>query len=173
MPVSRFGMQVERSNLHKTVYIDQDLLDWQKTSVIAAINEWEAATNNEVVFTVKISTQTEEASITDDRHSLIIRNTSIYDPEITMLDSGMPDNKKTTGGYVKHGNSIPTILLVNARLENGIYRISVLHELGHALGLLHNNDKNSIMYPWIDDGAGRITNIDIEQFNELYSMQTA
>lgn len=171
MPIVRFGTPVERTNLHKTVYIDDGLLAWQQAAIIAALHEWEVATNHSVVFTIRThTTQMEEASITDDRHSLIIRNASVYDPEIVILDSEMPQHVKTTGGYVKHGNSIPAILLVDGRLDVGLYRIAVLHELGHSLSLMHDCSINSIMYPLIDYGAGKITQRDIEQFDELYSI---
>ena len=66
---------------------------------------------------------------------------------------------------------IPCIILVSNRILENDYKAVVLHELGHSLGLEHNEGINGIdtlMYPSIDLGSNHITFRDGQQFCKLY-----
>jgi hypothetical protein len=167
-PTVRFGVPVKQDNLHKTVYIEDNLSQPQITAVFDALMQWEYETHDMVQFDIKFySSIAEEQTITDIGHSLIIRNTTAVNKEIFDADMKQ-DHVLTVGIYTKNEHNIPMIMLVSDRLNIYLYEITALHELGHSLGLFHEQDKNSIMYFNVNQGAGKITNIDLDQFCELY-----
>ena len=53
--------------------------------------------------------------------------------------------------------------------ETDVYA-TMLHEIGHALGLAHNLDKNSIMY-YSTTGRSELSEMDIENFKTLYGIK--
>ena len=53
--------------------------------------------------------------------------------------------------------------------ETDVYA-TMLHEIGHALGLAHNPDKNSIMY-YSTTGRSELSEMDIENFKTLYGIK--
>jgi predicted Zn-dependent protease len=53
----------------------------------------------------------------------------------------------------------------NYSQTNGLFELVVKHELGHGFGLSHSNNKNSIMYPFINQLDKKVSSIDI--FNIL------
>ena len=54
--------------------------------------------------------------------------------------------------------------------DSGIILRSVAcHEIGHLLGLDHSNDKNALMYPYIND-ALKPRDDDIIKIQKLYSV---
>ncbi len=48
------------------------------------------------------------------------------------------------------------------------YENTVLHEMGHALGLDHSTDPNSVMWPYIHDGGNVLNKSDVAAVNALY-----
>jgi len=61
------------------------------------------------------------------------------------------------------------IVIVPDRMDDELeYRSTVMHELGHALGLDHRNSIFTLMYPSSDFGAYTITYEDLSQFCEIY-----
>lgn len=81
---------------------------------------------------------------------------------------------------VELGNGGPSSLVINhyainsaqagLNLEYSNLSISesvAVHELGHALGLAHSSDTNSVMYP-IDQGVTTLSSSDIESLRTIY-----
>jgi hypothetical protein len=165
----RYGVPVRQDNLHKTVYIEDNLSAWQVVEAVDALIKWEAATHDMAQFDIRFHTSiSEEATITDICHSLIIRNTTSVNKEIAAADSPK-DHLLIVGIYTKTEYNIPMIMLVDDRLDMSLYETTLLHELGHSFGLFHEDDSNSIMYFNVSQGAGKITDIDMNQFCELYT----
>ena len=82
---------------------------------------------------------------------------------------------------VELGNGGPSALVINhyaintgqAGLNLDYPNLSIkesvaLHELGHALGLAHSSDTNSVMYP-IDQGVTTLSKGDIEGLENIYN----
>lgn len=150
--------------VQKTLYLDRSFNDSEVENIIAATWEWSDATENRVVFTVKM--------LPDDhidlRNAIIVNKLSDETAQVVMLDLF---NDKTTLGFYDNKNVIPYIGLITSRLHSRNYKPVVLHELGHALGLGHNDkeeDKGSLMYPIIDDASDHITEKEIKNYCKLH-----
>lgn len=79
-------------------------------------------------------------------------------------------------GIVHETNAFQTIVYNHASAELNItYAKSIslavaVHEIGHALGLDHSNDVNSVMYP-LDRGVTTLSAGDIAALREIYTKQ--
>lgn len=82
---------------------------------------------------------------------------------------------------VELGNGGPSALIINHYAINSgqaglnldypnlsIKKSVALHELGHALGLAHSSDTNSIMYP-VDQGSTSLSQGDVEGLKNIYN----
>lgn len=172
-PIIRYNIPVQLPNLHKTIYVDHNLDPSQKKAVARALDDWECASNDMIHFDVKWDTSEEdELFLPDPRFYIIIKNVDSYDRDIVKSDAIMRQQGKTEttiGLYTRNDEGIPLILLVNDRLNDYLYLGTLEHELGHSLGLEHETDKNSIMYPNINEGPRMITKVDLKDFCKLYS----
>jgi len=167
-PQANFSLP-SQTLLHKTVFIENNLEEWQQAAVAEALDEWECATNGMIHFERKFNSTEENSMFADPRYSFIIKNTSSDDPKIAKSDKERQVGTTTIGYYTKTNFDVPLILLVQERLLDGtIYRATVEHEIGHAFGLVHENDENSIMFPGVDVGAKHVTKVDLKQLCKLY-----
>lgn len=68
------------------------------------------------------------------------------------------DRPIATGGAAPNRNYYYSILRLNQHYKNNSYMRDRIprHEMGHALGLAHVNDKSSVMYPYVEGGARRV-----------------
>lgn len=158
-------LKVYPTHEHKTLYIDRNFNDDEFEFIVEAGLEWTEATNHVIEFDV-IRLPTKD--VIELNHGVIITKVTPDFPEILMLDS---TNHNITLAYYTDENNLPYIAVVSARLDDEIYKSVIMHELGHALGLDHNQGDEglfTLMYPSIDFGSDTITDTDIKQLCKLY-----
>lgn len=66
------------------------------------------------------------------------------------------------GGYI-----VSAKVLIRVPPDNENYEYTVVHELGHAMGLGHNPSPDSLMYPW-DTGATAFNAKDRKAWRKMY-----
>jgi len=150
--------------IHRTLYLDRYMSEDSMDYVIEAATEWNVATKGLVTFDVK---RLPAQGINPLDAILILDVTPDY-PEIMILDNG---NDYSTLGFFNGNRGIAYIGLVENRIPSDDMEAVVLHELGHSLGLEHNEGIDGIgtlMYPNINYGADHITNTDLDNFCKIY-----
>ncbi len=111
-----------------------------------------------------------------------IQNKKLADIEIIFLEKQTKcgDRALACTLYSGHSKHIEHAVIYMAKYTNdktnrkigkNEYYTAFLHEIGHAIGLDHNNNKASIMYPMEDDKQ-EILNSDIKTLYKLYGMKT-
>ncbi len=100
--------------------------------------------------------------------SEINQNVSTHNSEVNSVNTIVNSYNSNTGGEFEKGlySSYGTIDIYEYEDFNSLKRV-LAHELGHALGLDHLKQKNSIMH-YIDDGVGfTITKADSEALKKV------
>jgi predicted Zn-dependent protease with MMP-like domain len=150
------------THFHKTLYLDRRFTDAERQVIKAAAEEWTDTTNHLVEFEVEVL----PADRLDLVNGILVRKVSGYEPEIYLIDVVGPKGNEVLGLYTNFG-IMPSIKLVSERLQDDDYAV-VLHEMGHAVGLEHNSEPYTLMYPFIGFGADFITDHDLQQVCRVY-----
>lgn len=162
------------SHVHMTLYLDRTFDEFEQEAIIEAALEWSVTTNHIVDYDI-IQMPTNKDIDVD--NSIIIYKVTPDHPTVIALDI---ENENGTLGYCDSKTIIPSIGLVNQRIENVDYKPTVMHELDHSLGLGHNKkleDFDTLMYPGrylkVGDlimlaGSEHITKKDGANFCKLY-----
>jgi hypothetical protein len=173
------NVPVYPNHLHTTIYIDSSFGEFEQNAIMEAALEWTTTTNHIIEYDVVRLPTNEEI---DMDHSIIISKATPDHPNVIALDA---TNKRTTLGLYDRQTIIPSIILVNQRIANEDYKPVVMHELGHSLGLQHNqgvNGMDTLMYPsrysmfqmnaghqeLVKSGADHLTLKDGQQLCKLY-----
>jgi hypothetical protein len=155
---------------HKTLYVDRNFDTDQFISIVQAALRWNEATNHIINYNVVRLPITNGKQIANPDDSIIIDLVSPDLPDVIAIDTL---NENTTLGYYKEHEVIPMIGIINERIDdNNMFEQVILHELGHSVGLKHNEGLagiNTLMYPSVNLASDYITQEEIINFCKLYS----
>lgn len=155
--------------VHKTLYVDRNLSEDQLDMVVSAAWEWHAATNGGVILDVMRMPTT---TLQNDAVIVVVLSPDF--PNIVYLDTADPNGIHL--GYFYGTSGIPYIGIVPSRISEKDFKTVLLHEMGHALGLRHNEGIEGIgtlMYRDISIGADYVTDKDLKSFCKLYHCDAA
>jgi Matrixin len=159
------------SNLHQLILIRVgDLNHLQIETVSEIAHQWEIATNGMVQFDIKLF---ENEAPPIDESGLLITSVKNTEPTIARAQVRMRERTGSTTaiitGLYMRSKPNPVIYLVQNNLANiSEMRKTLLHELGHSLGLAHNVDPDSVMYQGVDRSSDHITRSDLDALCGLY-----
>lgn len=140
-----------------------------------AFMDWQRHTNNKIVFEYVGTKSTANIEV------IFVANTKHEISAICRGESTLGCNKKIIA-KTSRGNQkcVDSKLYISMRDNNGkimtpneIYTI-MLHEVGHALGLVHSSDINSLMYPATNKSLAdrqEIRQEDVDTVLRLYGLK--
>lgn len=153
------------NHVHKTLLLDRQLDSEEVIFITQAAWEWTEATNHIVEIDV-VQLPNKEELLNED--AILVMNASPDYPNILIQEA--IEKKIILGLYTKQ-NGLNIIELVSERITDKQYKEVILHELGHALGLPHNEENlgmDTLMSPYIEFGTDHITQTDLDSFCKLY-----
>ncbi len=159
------GPKVYSENVHKTLYLDRAFSQDEVELIVEATYEWKTATEGRVVYDVVTLPVHQKIDVTQ---AIIVIKVNPDFPKVMLLDFM---NKNTTLGYWEDNEGpLPYIAMVDRYYTDTNFKAVMLHEMGHSLGLRHNEGETGIgtlMYPTIDEGSDAITPFDVSKYCEL------
>ena len=151
---------------HKILYVDPQFNDYEIMTIRQAASEWELKTNHIVKYAIVVM---DYETKVDFKNGIVINKISEFNVEVMDCDKGHPG--KYTLGYFSTEGVVPHIGIIYDRIIQKTLKTIVMHELGHSLGLKHNEkdeDMETLMYPTIDLGSSEITEKDLKNFCKIY-----
>jgi hypothetical protein len=157
----------KRTHIEKVIYIDRKFNPQQKNLIHIAATEWQNKTKGIVKFTIA----TLPVSTLNVDNSVVINCVSPDDPEIIFVDA-IAGGTSQHLGLTNMSAIIPNVKIVDSRITSShTFKSVILHELGHVIGLKHNEGThglNSVMFSSADFGSDSITSVDLENFCTVY-----
>lgn len=154
--------------VNETIYLDKSFNKDEVDIIIQATWEWSKATENRVIY--KVIQLNEHNNNVSMKNSILVNKFPADNIQILTLDY---ISNNTVLGYYSNEHVVPNIGIVAERLENAaLYKEVVMHELGHSLGLEHDESDHGIgtlMYPSVELQSENITKADIEHYCEVHN----
>lgn len=163
-----FHEQYYATQLVKMVYIEPSFTAEEQNEINKAISEWNEATDFVVEFK-PIQYDINLTSILLENNGLIISKIKAKDDILFSLEGEPKEGFPKIVGYYYEKSFIPMILIVSDRLTINEYKQIVTHELGHAIGLIHQKHSLAIMNPYLSDQVPCLTSSDLGQFCDIFN----
>lgn len=154
---------------HDILYVDKTFTDDEVEYILAATWEWSKATDGRVTYDVVFLSSYNKI---DFKHGILLNKVSEDNIEILALDRL---NHNSTLGYYTNSGFMPQIVLVSNRISEREYKMVVMHEIGHSLGLKHNEGDegmNTLMYPTVELQSDYISETDLKNYCKLHHCQS-
>ena len=154
------------SQVHKTIYVENSFNQVEYELIREAAHEWETSTQDRVSFDVHYGFDKSVLKrIHNDNDSFIITKANSDDKLINFLDQ-LTDNG--TLGYFHYKYDVQAIVVLPERMRGlDYYRAVFMHEMGHSIGISHSDDKDSVMYPTMNE-VFHLTKNDVTWFCRAY-----
>jgi hypothetical protein len=147
----------------KILYIEESFSESEIASIKFAAASWISSTNHVVKLQV-IQFPFKERSF---NKAIIISRIKSKDIEKEFNFSKLFAENMV--GFYWDRDLVPRIYIVYDLISNPQeYSAVVMHELGHSMGLNHDNENNTLMNAEVTNASLIITNKDIQQFCSLY-----
>jgi len=153
-----FGQEIfwRQQDLPVLVIIDPHMREMRKQVVIEAINTWNLRTGT-VVFTYEIAPLVSRAGV------ICISEEDLGPPDICGSQVlGLTRRFFSVNGLGVKVSISKAMIKLHTGVPNSRILGTTIHELGHACGLNHDVNVNSIMYPYSLPNRGGITQEDID-----------
>jgi hypothetical protein len=137
-------------------YIDRNFPQEQKLLIISAINDWQIATGDMIKYTLQFS------DLSKDDKMLKGSNT------IKIFKSESTSEKWYGFTTWKLDLSVANITILNGITDTDIFTNVILHELGHAFGLEHEDKYEAVMFLFSDGTRTQVYCADVKAFCEIH-----
>lgn len=154
------------TSAHKTIYVADNFSEEEYGFVKDAAKEWADETKGIITFDIYFGfTFKNYESMKYDRNVMVLVKANSDEPIVDALDKRI---KVTILGYFLTKTGTQTVLIVPDRLENeDLFRATVIHELGHSIGLKHIDERDAIMYESLGSEV-HLTKQDIKHLCKTY-----
>jgi hypothetical protein len=150
---------IKKREFDTTVYIAQGTSRSVVTAVVAAINHINNVTGETVFLLPEVTRREDSGSL-----PFLVFSVSV----------GQQQSMGNYVGATRHSIEKPTgrviaaqVELVNTGSPAGNFLVA-LHEFGHVLGLDHDQDRNSVMFPIAHSYTQKLTKNDVEYLKRVY-----
>lgn len=153
--------------VHKRLYVD-DMLDKKDVScVYTAARRWRESTGGladiNIVSVLDGSTKFPLVTSVDD---VVVRKYTSQSIVVSIMERSYGG---ILYGYYDDRGHYSEISLVSDRYVNDAQCISVMmHEIGHAMGLVHSETKGTLMFNMVEEMAADITKSDLIEFCRVF-----
>jgi hypothetical protein len=139
----------------------------ERTRIEQAAADWTLSTNGVADIRVENEPTIRKTGWQYDR--IFVRpvdNNELLLTYIDVLIGGSAVGLTDLYGYL---SVVPTVFIARERIGSGEeYRSIAEHELGHTIGLMHDNNPNALMWPYNNGDSVCISVSDLRQFCSLY-----
>jgi len=157
--------------INQNIYYDSDFSSNEIDDITEATKEWSIATRGMVKFNIIGELEVANKNANQDFGKNVIIKFNSFDPFIIdMLHNQIHDHGDVIGLEEKTLDGHFVIGIVSDLLKNDTeYKLDVIHELGHAINLVHVDSGPAIMNSMQDKNLRCLTHLDLQQFCDFYS----
>lgn len=154
-----------------TLHIDKEFNNLERDNIRDAIRTWERVSSGSVKFVVWWN-QTRPGLLKNEfykKQSLLFIWYVDRNDKTQLSDELIKEFQIYRGLYSPNGHILifDNLREPNAIFAEDVFRSTVMHEIGHMLGLEHSENRNSLMYPMV--GSWCITKEDADILCKIYS----